>query len=171
MTEEWKEVYGFDVLYEVSNLGRVRTKYVNKCGYTREYRFVNATTDERGYYHFAWGIAGKQRTVYLHRLVAEYFCENPCGYNEINHKDENKANNNASNLEWCNHKYNCNYGTRNERAAEKNRVAIRCNESGMIFNSVKDAANYFGVGVSAISNCLKKRSKTSRGHTFSYVDA
>ena len=56
---------------------------------------------------------GKTHLEYVHRLVAELFIDNPNNYNEINHIDENKANNNVDNLEWCSRKYNINYGTRN----------------------------------------------------------
>lgn len=58
---------------------------------------------------------GKKFNVSVHRLVAMAFIDNPDPntYTEINHKDENKTNNNVNNLEWCSHKYNMNYGTRN----------------------------------------------------------
>lgn len=58
---------------------------------------------------------GKAHLEYVHRLVAELFIDNPNSYNEINHIDENKANNNVNNLEWCTREYNINYGTRTER--------------------------------------------------------
>lgn len=58
---------------------------------------------------------GKAHLEYVHRLVAELFIDNPNNYNEINHIDENKANNNVNNLEWCTREYNINYGTRTER--------------------------------------------------------
>ena len=60
---------------------------------------------------------GHKKTI--HRLVAEAFIPNPNNYPCINHKDENKENNNANNLEWCTYKYNSNYGTCRERTLEK----------------------------------------------------
>jgi hypothetical protein len=62
-------------------------------------------------------------TLRVHRLVAEAFIPNPDPehFNEINHKDENKANNHYTNLEWCDRKYNVNYGTRIERLSDSNR--------------------------------------------------
>lgn len=61
---------------------------------------------------------GKKFNVSVHRLVAMAFIDNPNGYDEVNHKDENKTNNNVDNLEWCSHIYNMNYGTRNKRIVE-----------------------------------------------------
>lgn len=61
---------------------------------------------------------GKQINVSVHRLVAMAFIDNPNGYNEINHKDEDKTNNNVNNLEWCSHLYNIRYGTCTKRGAE-----------------------------------------------------
>lgn len=64
-----------------------------------------------------------KRTFHLvHRLVAKAFIPNPCGYNVVNHKDENSHNNRADNLEWCTQKYNVNYGTGNIRRTISNRI-------------------------------------------------
>lgn len=168
--EEWKEVLGFDVLYEVSNLGRVRTRYSKEKGYTKEYRFVEPTDNGKGYMRFNWKLNGRSKTVYLHRLVAEYFIFNPEGLTEVNHKDENKSNNSADNLEWCTHLYNCEYGTRNIRTAALNSKKIICVETGMIYDSVTDAAKRFGVCITSMSNCLNGRSKSCSGYTWRYLD-
>lgn len=170
MAEEWREILGFDVLYEVSNLGRVRTRHDGKKGYTKEYRFVNPTDNGKGYMRFNWKTGGKHRTVYIHRLVAELFVENPMNYSEINHKDENKSNNKADNLEWCAHLYNCNYGTRNKRTSEKRSYPVLCVETGEIFKSLDDAAAVYGVVKNAILNCIKGRSKSSGGYTWRRAD-
>ena len=169
MHEEWREVYGYDVLYEVSNTGKVRTKHHGKCGYKSEYRFIKPVNNGNGYMRFNFMQGGKQKTVYLHRLVAEYFVENTNGYTEVNHIDEDKTNNDASNLEWCTHLYNCNYGTRNERAAAKTGKKIICVETGQIYESTAKAAKALGVGSTAISNCLNGRTATSCGYTWKYA--
>ena len=167
--EVWKEVYGFDVLYEVSNLGRIRTKFAEGGGYRAEYRILTPTDNGNGYLRFNWSLKGRPKTVYLHRLVAEAFVKNPFGYNEVNHLDENKKNNAAENLEWTTHKLNCQHGTRNERVAAKTSKAVICVENGIVYRSIREAAKELDVAITAISNCLNGRSKTCRGYHWKYA--
>ena len=106
--EEWKNVIGYEGLYEVSNKGNVRNVRrntllklsKNKYGYIQVYLYKN----------------GIKTGLTVHRLVAEAFIENPDNLPEVNHKDEDKTNNRVENLEWCSHKYNVNYGHRTENA-------------------------------------------------------
>ena len=113
--EQWKDIFGYDGVYQVSDLGRVRS---NKYGKTMIRR---ASKDKDGYLFIGLWKDGKQKTVKVHRLVAQAFIENYNIFNnEVNHKDENKQNNNVENLEFCDIKYNSNFGTRNERIAAKN---------------------------------------------------
>jgi len=103
---EWKEIKGTKGYYLVSDTGKVFS--------TRSNRLL--TIGHRGdYCYVEFNIDGKAEKHYLHRLVAEAFIPNPNGYEIINHKDENPANNRADNLEWCTYKYNSNYGTCQER--------------------------------------------------------
>jgi hypothetical protein len=168
--EKWKEVFGYDILYEVSDEGRVRTRYSRTSGYTEEYREVRPTDNGNGYLRFNWKTNGVQKTVYLHKLVASAFLENKRNLSEVNHKNENKYDNRAENLEWCTHKENCMYGTRNIRTACKKRIAVRNVETGEIYNSAKEAALENGVCVTAISNCLNGRSETSGGYHWEYAN-
>ncbi|MCR5652216.1 MAG: HNH endonuclease [Ruminococcus sp.] len=170
MAELWKEVIGFDTLYEVSNLGHLRTKCNVKGIYTSEYRYVKPTDNGKGYLRFNLKQNKKQVTVYLHRLVAVAFVDNPHDYEEINHIDENKYNNRAENLEWCTHLYNCNFGTRNERSSKKRQKRIKCNELNLYFESIQEAAEWLGVVKTAISNCLNGRTITCGGFTWSYCN-
>lgn len=152
----------------MSDCGRVRTKFAGKSGYQKEYKILNPLDNGKGYLRFNWKSNGKNRTVYVHRLVAEAFLDNPKGYNEVNHIDENKRNNNSHNLEWCSHIENCNHGTRNERTAKMRQKEIVCVENGIHYKSIKEAAKEMGVGITAIANCLKGRAKTSCGFHWRY---
>ena len=106
--EEWKNVIGYEGLYEVSNKGNVRNVRrntllklsKNKYGYIQVYLYKN----------------GIRNGFKVHRLVAQAFIENPDNLPEVNHIDEDKINNRADNLEFCDRKYNNNYGHRTENA-------------------------------------------------------
>ena len=75
----------------------------------------------KGYYRVVLYVDGKPTNYSVHRLVAEAFIPNPDGLPQINHKDENKLNNDVSNLEWCDNKYNSSYGARGSRISETKR--------------------------------------------------
>lgn len=101
--EIWKDVVGYEGLYQISNLGRVKSVRQNK---------LMSLKRCQGYLRVGLRHRGKeQRSYFVHRLVAEAFIPNPHNYPQINHKDECRTNNNVENLEWCTAKYNCNYGT------------------------------------------------------------
>lgn len=112
--EVWKPIKGFEY-YEVSNLGRVRSiSHVDSMGRMKAGKILKQGFDgKNNYLHVGLGKGGAKRySKNVHRLVACAFIPNPHGFKEVNHKDENKINNSVDNLEWCNHKYNSNYGSR-----------------------------------------------------------
>lgn len=134
--EVWKDiviekngiVYDFTGLYQVSNLGRVRsldrtiTKLNNGtlCETFYEGRIlVLSNTEKRTHLQITLHKDNFQITFQIHRLVATMFIPNPNNLPFVNHKDENGKNNIYTNLEWCTPEYNCNYGTRNQRCSEK----------------------------------------------------
>ena len=114
--EIWKPVVGYEGLYEVSNTGQVRSldKY-DSINRFYEGRILKLFADRLGYLKVGLSSNGKTKKYLVHRLVAEAFIPNPNNFPIINHKDENPSNDNVDNLEWCNAKYNSNYGTRNDR--------------------------------------------------------
>ena len=128
MEEIWKDIVGYEGLYQVSNFGRVKSlaKYKNGNGgskFWRKERILKPANTGRGYLMVVL-IKEKKRTTYiLHRLVAQAFIPNPNNLPQINHKDENKTNNVVSNLEWCDNKYNSNYGTRNVRIIQTRKAS------------------------------------------------
>lgn len=109
--EIWKSIKGYEGLYEVSNLGRIKSLW-----YGRE-KILKPYKNKDGYLQVILSKNGKVKNFRVHRLVAEAFIPNPMGLPEINHLDENKANNVINNIEWCDRNYNINYGSRTERMA------------------------------------------------------
>ena len=106
--EEWMPIDGLDG-YFISNKGRVKSVKWGKEILRKQH------ISEKGYMQ----VRINNKTFRIHRLVAKAFLDNTNGYDEINHKDENKTNNVVSNLEWCDRKYNMNYGTWKERRKAK----------------------------------------------------
>ena len=110
MKENWKDIKGYEGIYQVSDRGRiknVRTGRILKPMLAGAYLYVGFWRNNH------------KKCYKIHRLVAEAFIPNPDNLPQVNHKDENKLNNNLDNLEWCTAKYNSNYGTRSKRSNEK----------------------------------------------------
>ena len=124
MNEIWKDIKGYEKLYQVSNLGRVKSlpkfhrtnKFYSSIGYMSKEKILKPLKQSCNYLQVdLCDINGKRRKKYIHKLVAEAFIPNPNNYEYVNHKDEKKTNNKIDNLEWCSFDYNLNYGTRNAR--------------------------------------------------------
>lgn len=120
MEEVWKDIPRYEGMYQVSNLGRVKSlDRIGLAGQKIYGRVLKACYDKNGYCLVNLYKGGKCKTFRVHRLVAEQFIENPRNYPMINHRDEMKTNNCTDNLEWCDAKYNANYGTKIQRQSQK----------------------------------------------------
>lgn len=166
--EEWKPVVGFEDRYEVSDCGNIRnalTKQVLKPQ-ARKHGYLSVWL-----YGKPWrNRTGKQYSV--HRIVAEAFVDNPYGYKEVNHIDECKTNNSAKNLEWCDRKYNINYGTTQQRRAAKIINGPRAKAIDQLdlngnyirsFPSAAEANRLYGFSRTCICNVIKGKQETSSG--------
>lgn len=115
MIEIWKDIPGYEGRYQVSNTGEVKSLNYNSSGKSK---LLKQIADKKGYKRVGLCKNGKRKHYSVHRLVAIAFLPNPNNLPQVNYKDENKANNCVDNLEWCNAKYNNNYGTKKERLSE-----------------------------------------------------
>lgn len=162
----WKDIKNYEGLYKVNEDGEVlgvkRNKLISPhlVGKRKEYLQVNLCKD------------GKIKAHYLHRLVAEAFIPNPDNLPEVNHRDENKLNNTASNLEWCSSSYNSSYGTRTDRIKAKTAYKV-CQYSMngeliAIYDSTRDAANATGADNSTISKVCRGEKNSHHGYKWAY---
>lgn len=182
--EIWKPVKDYEGLYEVSNFGRVRSldmvlpMIANGVVTTRVRHGVlrKFHKGHTGYDYVMLRKQGHPRNCRVHRIVAQAFIPNPNNLPEVNHKDENKSNNRADNLEWCTSSYNHRYGTTIERAADKiRRPVFQLSMDGQIikrYNSVTEAEKATGVTTSTISGCCKGSygHKSAGGYRWRYAD-
>lgn len=172
MNEIWKEIKGYEGLYEVSNTGKVRSvshkiqSYGGRYFMTRP--LIRKTRIVAGYVQVDLCKEGKKHEYKVHRLVAEAFIPHPSQLRFVNHKDENKINNNADNLEWCDAKYNTNYGTARSRRKEKLSVPVmQLTLDGIPVKkwvSQQEAARVLGIQQSSISKCVKGSYKSAHGY-------
>ena len=154
--ETFVKIEGFEN-YEVSNLGKVRNI---KSG-----RIIKPSLNKNGYLRLWLCENNKKKYLYLHRIIATAFIDNseekPC----VNHIDENKTNNDLSNLEWCTERENAIHGTRTKRAAEKHfKKVIQLDLNDNVLNefeSMVQAEQETGVSRRNISSCCNGKRKSA----------
>lgn len=178
MIEQWKSIDGYEGLYEVSNLGNVKSLGNNA---NRKDKFLKPAT-VKGYQQVGLWKDGKRKKFLVHRLVAQAFLEKPFDPNatDINHKDENPLNNRVENLEWCTRAYNNNYGTRNERAAKAKRGVYNTKNSKPVYQysisgefirewvSSAEVERTLGIAQQSVNQCCRGVRKSSRGYKWAY---
>ena len=152
--EIWKDVVGWEGLYQVSSFGRV------KSFRRKEPHLLSACVGKHGYrVVLLYNGNGQRKNERVHRLVAQAFIPNPNNYPYINHKDEDKTNNQVENLEWCTAKYNNNYGTYIERqrnSSPRNTPVLMFDLNGNFekeFISTREAAREMNASHALICHC------------------
>lgn len=100
MVEIWKDIEGFEGIYQVSNRGRVRSLDRKVYNYIKKGRVLKAYDNGHHYQYLTLSNGTNKGKYYIHILVANAFIDNPNGYEQVNHKDFDKTNNSINNLEW-----------------------------------------------------------------------
>lgn len=180
MEEIWVDIKSYEGLYQVSNLGRVRSleRMVRNGGDTVRVvkeKILKPWSDKNGYLHVTLCDKSTNKKKFkIHRLVATMFIPNPNNLPQVNHKDEDKQNNKFDNLEWCTNRYNQEYGTKWERQKEnshkKEVVQLsKDNEIIKIWESIREA-NRNGYNRTCIYECCVGTQKIHRGYKWMYYE-
>lgn len=170
--EIWIDIQKYEGLYQISNLGRVKSiprlvgegtrfKHISKE------RIIKSHPNKSGYLQVRLCKNGvMSASISIHRLVAIAFVPNPDNLPEVNHKDEDKLNNSPDNLEWCTKAYNTRYGTRTARTSKP---ILQYTKDGVFvrrFNSVREASRTLNIGSSNIHNSAVNKVKIKDGNKY-----
>lgn len=165
MKEIWKDIKGYEGLYQVSNYGRIKSfvgwdgkKYVKREKMLNPY--IQKTNTNNTYYRNVVKLMKnkKSKDMKVHRLVAEAFIPNPNNYSIINHKDGNPLNNRVENLEWCTQKHNIEHAIKNELIIHKINTISREDMLEMLNSgkSYNEIAKILGIAQGTVFNYIKK---------------
>ncbi|WP_337970148.1 NUMOD4 domain-containing protein [Virgibacillus salexigens] len=175
MREMWKDINGYDVLYQVSNYGRVWSNKTN--------RIMKHHNDHLGYARLILRKNNQSFSHYVHRLVAEAFLINKNEFPCVNHIDEDPKNNRSDNLEWCTHQYNSTYGITRERCkanTDYKSIGLKNSKTVLQFDtegnfikhwlSANECARVLGYDNSNIAKCCRSELKTAYGFVWKYLN-
>lgn len=174
----WKPIAGYEGRYEISNNGKVRSFMTNKGHIRKTPLILSFKIDRYGYCVIGLSKRGVKKSFQVHRLVAKAFVENPQNLSQINHKNEDKTDNRADNLEWCTILYNNNYGTHAKKISDSmrnnpkiSRAVLQCNIAGEVikeYPSTHEAARVNGFLQCGIAACCIGQRNTYKGFYWKY---
>ena len=180
--EEWRDIKGYEGLYQISNLGRIKSfdKVIaqkNNSTAIKKGRILKPSTSHSGYYQIVLSKQSIRKSYKVHRLIwLAFYGSIPEGY-EVNHINEIKTDNRLSNLNLMTHKENCNWGTGIERCHNQ-LINGKCSKSVLQFDlndnfikeysSINQAKRETGFNSSDISSCCKGKRKTAHGFKWKY---
>lgn len=155
MKEEWRDLPGFEGFYMVSNLGKVKSM-IGKWKLAEH--ILKDFNIGRGYRYVTLSVHGERTNMLVHRAVALAFIKKPNTECEVNHKNGDKTDNRASNLEWVSHKRNIRHAI-NTLGATSTKKKVICIGDGSIYDSISDAARWAGVGENKMSLAISSGAK------------
>lgn len=167
--EIWKPIKGYEGLYEVSNLGRVKSLSRQRVRET-----IMKPEYNKGYLRVTLSKDNHKRHWFVHRLVAEAFIPNNNKLPYVNHINEDSTDNRSSNLEWCTHLYNLMYGTRRQKVIDKERKPVnQYTTDGVLVAthmSIQQASRTIGKNASAICDCCQNKQHIAYGYIWRYAE-
>lgn len=178
MQEIWKDIKGYEGIYQVSNLGKVKSLNYKRGKHEKE---IKQALNSRGYLEVGL-FNGKVKTHRVHRLVAQTFIPNPENKDEVNHIDGNKKNNTVNNLEWNTSKENIHHAwenklicfskeSRKKAGISRQKPCLQYDKNNHLikrWDSLKQASKELGICKSTISMCLNGRYETAGGYVWKF---
>ena len=174
MNEIWKDIVGYEGLYQISNLGRVKSLKFGKE------KIMNSLKNSNGYLSICLSKGGIQKRYFIHRLVALVFIPNPDNKPCVDHINGIRTDNRVNNLRWCTNKENQNFplARKNNSIAhinhpKKSKAVLQIDKvTGKIIKeylSTMEAARQLGIDQSSISKCCNGKLKTTGNYTWKYA--
>ena len=164
MTEVWKDIPGYEGIYQVSNQGRV------KRSFKKGERIMSGKKAKDGYIDVILSVNQNKRCYRLHRLVAEAFIPNPNNKPQVNHKDRNKRNNEVGNLEWVTGSENVVHAFATGRSVHKRPVVQYTKNMGFVafWNSIREAGQALRISEHNICSCCNDKLPSAGGYIWRY---
>ena len=178
--EIWKDYKDYEGLYQASNIGRMRSldRWVSSKNGSMRFikgRILKLFNNNQGYLHVVLSKNNKVKAYLVHRIIAETFLPNTDNLPCVNHKDEDKTNNSVENLEWCDAKYNSNYGTRNERMSKSLTNNIYTSRKVDVYDldmnfietlpSIEECGRKYNVSTGNVGHCCNGGRWSDKTHT------
>jgi hypothetical protein len=166
MEEIWKDIEGYEGLYQVSNLGKVKSLSNNLA---KKEKILKNSKNVKGYHKVTLCLFGKRKSITVHRLVAEAFIHNDKNKSQVNHINGVKIDNNVNNLEWSTASENVRHSWKNglsnisefckQRVSESKSIPVVSNLTGIVYKSIRQASEIYCIPEASLADMLRGRMK------------